>query len=100
MSEFNLSVSESAISAEQALANSLDTHPEQVGKEISALKDAFTENKEGLGAHADEIQKLLEDMGEMCDSAGILVKKLVLKLQTDIMFRRSRIDDNTYGRSR
>ena len=100
MSEFNLSVSEEAISAEQALVSALDSHPEQVGKEITALKDAFMENKEGLGAHADDIQKLLEDMGEMCDSAGILVKKLVLKLQTDIMFRRSRIDDNAYGRSR
>ena len=100
MSEFNLAVSEEVITSQMALASALDSHPEQVGKEISNLKNTFMENKEGLGPHADKIQKLLEDMGEMCDSSGILVKKLVLKLQTDAMFRRSRLDENSYGRSR
>lgn len=100
MSNFNLKVSEEAISAEQALVNALESHPEQMGLEITNLKTAYESNKEGLGPHSDEIRKLLEDMGEMCDTSGILIKKLVLKLQTDIMLRRSRIDDNTYGRSR
>lgn len=94
------SVSEEAITAIDTAATQLEESREQMKAAVTTLKNVFDENSSGLGAHADQIQKLIEDV-EAAEEAGWQpVKKLTRKLVRARTIRQEHIDGGYTGKSR
>ena len=94
-------ITEEAISVIESTAERLGEITEAIHSETAKLRDAFEENQNGLGAHTDSIQSLLEEMESEEESGAKLVKKLVRKLTRAVQIRREILENDRYkGHSR
>lgn len=104
MTESGWTVSEEGIAALNNMAAQLEELSKTIHDETSTLMQVFEENQAGLGAHAESIRSLIEDLQDTEEDATIPVKKLVLKLQRAALIRARSLNDDPYslgtGRSR
>ena len=100
----NWNVSDEAIAALINMSGTLQEIATKIHQETEKLKATFEENKDGLGAHSDDIIAIIEDIEASEEDANIPVKKLVLKLQRSALARKIHNERNTIaknnGRSR
>ena len=97
----SIGVSQEAVNYLNSMAQSLTELSIQIHSITQSLKEVFEENKDGLGAHSADIQRLLDELEQTEQEASDPVKKLVLKLTRASAVRRQHIDTQRYsGRSR
>lgn len=97
------SVSEESIAALNAMSDRLEEISTQINTHTQNMKSVFEANRSGLGAHAADIEKLIEEVENMQEEASFPVKKLVLKLRKAALIRLKHIQTKRYtpgGRSR
>lgn len=100
MSGLNTKVTPEGVAALRNMRNELEELSNQMKQEVSKLRNAYEENRNGLGSHSNEIGNLLEALGEAADEADAPVKKLQKKLTRAAAIRDNLISDSSYGRSR
>lgn len=100
MSSLNTKVTPEGVAALRNMRNELEDLSTQLKQEVTKLRDAYEENRHGLGSHSDEIGNLLEALGETADEADAPVKKLQRKLTRAATIRDNLISESSYGRSR
>ena len=97
-------VTEESVRAMENMSSELTFKMSDILNAVMALIDSYEENKDGLGAHSNEILSLLHDLRSTTDEANAPVKKLVLKLRKAAAIRKAHIQKQTYqsskGRSR
>lgn len=101
---YNVSVTDQAVASLNNMSMQLQELAERIHKETELLQSVFEENQDGLGAHSQDIQNLIEEVQGAEEDASIPVKKLVLKLQRAALIRQKHIETKRYnqglGRSR
>lgn len=94
----NIGVNEQVVSAEKALEKRLSELRMDILVGIRNLAQTYSENRTGLGAHTQSINRLLEALGEFATGdATAPVKKLEKKLKRSYTLRQSIIDNDVYG---
>ena len=100
----NVIVTEEAVKLLQDISDLMNNMSVTAGAAAHNLNAVYEENKDGLGAHAEFIRKMLQDLGQQSNDADEPVKKLALKLRKSALVRKNLIDNNVYqsgkGRSR
>lgn len=92
-----------AVQSMMSMSDQLTELQEKIHQETAKLQAAYDENKDGLGAHSDDIKNLIDDVQSAEDEASKPVKKLVLKLCRASANRLKDIQEqyyNSQGRSR
>lgn len=100
MSGLNTKVTAEGVAALRKMRDDLEDLSNDLKQEVRKLRDAYEENRQGLGSHSDEIGNLLEELGETADEAEAPVKKLQKKLTRAASIRDNLISESSYGRSR
>ena len=97
-------VTDEAVNALNNMATELNEKAAEILQEVLTLIECFEDNKDGLGAHSEDILNLLKELRETTDEANEPVKKLVKKLVKAAAIRKAHIDTSVYqqqkGRSR
>ena len=96
MSDYQLSVSAAAVAQLKLLESSLQENGRQVGELAAQLEEVFHGNEKGLGPHAEDIRKLLEEMRDLAQEAQYENNRLALKVHTSAMLRQSFLEENPY----
>ena len=97
-------VTEQAVAALNNMSVQLQELAGKIHTATETMKSAFEDNRDGLGAHSDDIQTLIDEVEKTEQDASAPVKKLVLKLQRAALIRQKHIETQRYnqgkGRSR
>lgn len=90
-------VSAESVERLRQLAQLLKDIAGELAGTVSALKDDFGENEEGLGAHSEDIILLIEEMEKLAGESAAVVNKLSFKLLKAATVRQSHIDNAVYS---
>lgn len=91
-------VTEQAVQAIRCTSSQLKASAARMTRETETLAAAFEENQAGLGAHAEEIRALLDDVRAAEEKAKVSVEKLILRLQGAALIRQRHIERSAYKR--
>ena len=100
MDHLNIEVSPRGIAALRGLNADLETLTGQLYQEADLLLETYTENRDGLGCHANEIRQLLKELYEDVEDAAVLIKKLQKKLTRAVAIRENLVYESHYRHSR
>lgn len=92
-----IAVTEEAIKAEFELARKLKQMQDDLIRNAEKLLSSFEENKSGLGAHADELNNLLETLRKLTiGTPDLCLKKLIRRLNLSAKNRQMHLDSSIY----
>ena len=90
-------VSEQAIAAMLNTASHMGEVSARIRQEIVQLQGVFEDCEAGLGAHSEEISRLLDTMKAEEQEGSRLLKKFQLRLQLAAFLRQKHLEENPYG---
>lgn len=89
-------VTEDSVDKLKQLSGALGEVTNNLKNSISTLKDSFSDNVSGLGAHSDDIAALIENMNNLIFDTEVIVNKMSFKILKAAAVRQAHIDNNPY----